>query len=36
MYNKRLELIRDFIKDNPASKREDIEIFLAKMGYDAQ
>lgn len=33
MYNKRQELILDFIKDNPASKREDVEIFLAKMGY---
>ena len=34
MYNKRQELILDFIKDNPTSKREDIEIFLAKMGID--
>ena len=33
MYNKRQELILDFIKDNPISKREDIETFLAKMGY---
>ena len=28
MYNKRQELIIDFIKDNPKSKREDIEFFL--------
>lgn len=35
MYNKRQELILDFIKDNPASKRKDIEIFLTKMGYEA-
>lgn len=34
MYNKRQELILDFIKDNPKAKREDIEIFLAKMGYE--
>lgn len=33
MYNKRQELISDFIKDNPNTKREDIEVFLAKMGY---
>ena len=35
MYNKRQELILDFIKDNPNTKREDIEVFLAKMGYEA-
>ncbi len=35
MYNKRQELILDFIKDNPNTKREDIEFFLAKMGYKA-
>ena len=35
MYNKRQDLILNFVKDNPATKREDIEIFLAKMGYDA-
>lgn len=35
MYNKRQELILDFIKDNPMSKREEIDIFLAKMGYTA-
>ena len=35
MYNKRQELILDFIKDNPKAKREDIEKFLAKMGYVA-
>lgn len=34
MYNKRQELILDFIKDNPKAKREDIEIFLAQMGYE--
>lgn len=34
MYNKRQELILDFIKDNPTSKREDIELFLTKMGID--
>ena len=34
MYNKRQELILDFIKDNPNTKREDIEVFLAKMGYE--
>ena len=34
MYNKRQELILDFIKDNPTSKRDDIELFLTKMGYD--
>lgn len=34
MYNKRQELILDYIKDNPATKREDIETFLMKMGYD--
>ena len=33
MYNKRQELVLDFIKDNPNTKREDIEIFLAKIGY---
>ncbi|MDD7312996.1 MAG: Fic family protein [bacterium] len=33
MYNKRQELISDFIKDNPNTKREDIEVFLAKIGY---
>lgn len=33
MYNKRQELILDFIRDNPTSKREDIEDFLAKLGY---
>lgn len=35
MYNKRQELILDFIKDNPNTKREDIEVFLTKMGYEA-
>lgn len=35
MYNKRQELILDFIKDNPNTKREEIEVFLAKMGYQA-
>ncbi|MBE6451221.1 MAG: cell filamentation protein Fic [Alphaproteobacteria bacterium] len=35
MYNKRQELILSFIKDNPNTKREDIEIFLSKMGYEA-
>ena len=34
MYNKRQELILDYIKDNPATKREDIEIFFIKMGID--
>lgn len=34
MYNKRQELILDYIKDNPATKREDIETFLMKMGYN--
>ena len=34
MYNTRQELILDFIKDNPATKREDIEIFFIKMGID--
>ena len=34
MYSKRQELILDFIKDTPNTKREDIEIFLAKMGYE--
>lgn len=32
MYNKRQELIIDFIKDNPKAKREDIEFFLNQMG----
>ena len=32
MYNKRQELILNFIKDNPKSKREDIEFFLNQMG----
>ena len=32
MYNKRQELIIDFIKDNPESKREDIEFFLNQVG----
>ncbi len=32
MYNKRQELIIDFIKDNPKSKREDIEFFLNQVG----
>ena len=32
MYNKRQELILDFIKDNNPSRREDIELFLLKMG----
>ncbi len=32
MYNKRQELIIDFIKDNPSSGREAIEQFLSKMG----
>lgn len=35
MYNKRQELILDFIKDNPNTKREEIDVFLAKMGYKA-
>ena len=35
MYNKRQELILDFIADNPSSKREDIEHFLIKMGEKA-
>ena len=35
MYNKRQDLILGFIRDNSASKREDIEIFLNKMGYSA-
>ena len=34
MYNKRQELILDFIKDNPSCKREDIEKFLVKMQQD--
>lgn len=34
MYNKRQELILDFIKDNPETKREGIETFLMKMGYN--
>ena len=32
MYNKRQELIINFIKDNPKSKREDIEFFLNQVG----
>ncbi len=32
MYNKRQELIIDFIKDNPKSKRKDIEFFLNQVG----
>ncbi len=32
MYNKRQELILDFIKDHPSSGREAIEHFLSKMG----
>ena len=32
MYNKRQELILDFIRDNPNSKREDIEVFLNRLG----
>ena len=36
MYNKRQELILDFIADNPSSKREDIEHFLIKMGEKAK
>ena len=35
MYSKRQELILDFIKDNPNTKREDIEMFLIKMGHEA-
>ena len=35
MYSKRQELILDFIKDNPNTKREDIEMFLVKMGHEA-
>lgn len=31
MYNKRQELILDFIRDNPQSKREDIEKFLVQI-----
>lgn len=34
MYNKRQELILDFIKDNPLCKREDIEKFLSAMHQD--
>ena len=34
MYNKRQELILDFIKDNPSCKRDDIEKFLLKLGQD--
>ena len=33
MYNKRQELIIDFIKDNPKAKREDIEFFLNQIEY---
>ena len=32
MYNKRQELIIDFIKDNPKSKRKDIEFFFNQVG----
>ena len=35
MYNKRQELILDFIADNPSSQREDIEHFLIKIGEKA-
>ena len=31
MYNKRQDLISDFIKDNPKTTRENIELFLKKM-----
>lgn len=34
MYNKRQELIRDFITDNQKTTRENIEQFLAKMGFE--
>lgn len=34
MYNKRQELILDFIKDNPLCKRDDIEKFLLQYGQD--
>lgn len=34
MYNKRQDLISDFIKDNPKTTRENIELFLKKMGED--
>lgn len=34
MYNKRQELILDFIKDNPLCKRKDIEDFLSSMHFD--
>ena len=33
MYNKRQELILDFITDNQKTTRENIEQFLAKMGF---
>lgn len=35
MYNKRQDLILDFIKDNPKTTRENIEHFLKKMGDDS-
>ena len=35
MYNKRQDLILDFIKDNPKTTRENIEQFLQKMGDDS-
>ena len=34
MYNKRQELILDFIKNNPLCKRDDIEKFLSAMHQD--
>ena len=34
MYNKRQELILDFITDNQKTTRENIEQFLAKMGFE--
>lgn len=34
MYNKRQEAILDFIKDNPDSKREKIELYLANAGFE--
>lgn len=34
MYNKRQELILDFITDNQKTTRENIEQFLSKMGFE--
>ncbi|MCR4623307.1 MAG: Fic family protein [Alphaproteobacteria bacterium] len=35
MYNKRQELILDFVKDNPNANRDQIALFLEKMSIEA-